>query len=63
MNRTSIINKFIDKYNYKTYLEIGVRDLNSNFNKVKCSHKLSVDPDPPYPTSFNTTSDDFFRDH
>ncbi len=34
VSRTAIINHLIKKYNYKTYLEIGVRESNKgNFNK------------------------------
>jgi hypothetical protein len=65
MNRTDIINNLIENFGYKTYLEIGVRDCRSNFNKINCDIKTGVDPDP-----LNTpidhvisiqTSDDFFK--
>lgn len=44
MNRTDIINFFIQKYNYKSYLEIGLDDPNLNYINVNCEHKESVDP-------------------
>jgi hypothetical protein len=64
MNRTDIIQKFIDKYKFKSYLEIGVNN-GVNFNKIKIKHKDSVDPalgqyinaNPTY----KMTSNDFFE--
>ena len=40
ISRTVIINYLINKYTYKTYLEIGVRDPKTNFDKIKiiCLH-------------------------
>jgi hypothetical protein len=64
MNRYDIINELIKKYNYKTYLEIGVRNPDECFNLINCETKHSIDPgyendenqvDYPY------TSDNFFR--
>jgi len=64
MNRYDIINELIKKYNYKTYLEIGVRNPDDCFNLINCETKHSVDPgyendenqvDYPY------TSDTFFK--
>ena len=34
ISRTEIINYLIKKYSYKTYLEIGVRDPKTNFDKI-----------------------------
>jgi hypothetical protein len=34
LNRTEIINSLILNNNFKTYLEIGVRNLDDNFNKI-----------------------------
>lgn len=45
LDRTSIINYFISKYNLSNYLEIGVRD-GTNFNKIKINSKVGVDPEP-----------------
>jgi len=43
MNRGNIINKFIQKYKYETYLEIGV-DGGWLFNSIGIKNKESVDP-------------------
>lgn len=59
-NRTSIINSLIVKFNYKTYLEIGV-DRGDNFRGVQCKSKESVDPVQLGFTTHVTTSDEFFR--
>jgi hypothetical protein len=64
MNRYDIINELIKKYNYKTYLEIGVRNPDECFNLINCKTKHSVDPG--YENSENQvdypyTSDTFFK--
>lgn len=43
MTRTDIINYLIRKYNYKSYLEIGL-DTGVNYERVQCDSKASVDP-------------------
>jgi hypothetical protein len=63
MKRYDLINYLIKKFNYKTYLEIGV-DGGDCFSNVTCDHKTSVDPaEGAYsharPT-YKTTSDVFF---
>lgn len=45
MNRWDIINHFITKYNYKSYLEIGYFK-GWSFDNVKCDFKIAVDPNP-----------------
>jgi hypothetical protein len=67
MNRTEIINFFIEKHKFQRYLEIGVSD-GWNIEKVKAIHKDGVDPGPaegggPLPTAVNyvMTSDSFFE--
>lgn len=59
MLRTDIIQKFISKRNYKSYLEIGTYR-NVNFDKIKIDTKVSVDPDPEAKATFQMTSDGFF---
>ena len=59
MTRTDIINKFIEKYNYKSYLEIGVQ-AGVNFRQVNIADKTGVDPDPKSAATIHKTSDDFF---
>lgn len=44
MNHTEIIQYLIDKYNYQSYLEIGLDNPNNNFLKINCKYKESVDP-------------------
>lgn len=44
-SRTSVINHLIEKNNYKSYLEIGVRDCR-NFEKINLVRKVGVDPNP-----------------
>lgn len=45
MHRWDIINHFIEKYNYKSYLEIGYYK-GWSFDNVKCEEKTAVDPNP-----------------
>jgi predicted O-methyltransferase YrrM len=59
MKRTDIINHLIKKNNYKRYLEIGVRDPESNLNLISIEHKDGVDPAGN--CNFPITSDDFFE--
>ena len=62
-SRTTIINQLMNYTSKETYLEIGVRNPNSNFNKVECKNKYSVDPGIEFktnPVDFKVTSDDFF---
>ena len=63
--RTEIINKLIEYLNRPiTYLEIGVRNPNSNFNFIQAEKKYGVDPGLEYeqnPVDFKMTSDDFFK--
>lgn len=60
-----IINYIIETLNRETsYLEIGVRNPNSNFNKIKASKKYGVDPGLEYSDNtidFKLTSDGFFN--
>jgi hypothetical protein len=45
MNRWDIINAFIEKHNYKSYLEIGYYK-GWSFDQIKCEDKTAVDPNP-----------------
>ncbi len=42
-SRTEIIQKIIDKKNYKNYLEIGC-DNDENFTQINAENKTGVDP-------------------
>lgn len=64
ITRTNIINHLIQKYNYKTYLEIGLFDSN-NYSQIIAPIKYGVDPSPKAlcknAITFLGTSDDFFK--
>lgn len=64
MNRTEILNKLIQKNNFKSYLEIGVNTPNQpgyNWVGVSCETKHGVDPNVD--TTYRMTSDEFFSNH
>lgn len=44
-NRWDIINFFIEKNNYKNYLEIGYYK-GWSFDRINCENKIAVDPNP-----------------
>jgi len=64
-NRTEIINKLIEYLNRPIiYLEIGVRNPNSNFNFIQAEKKYGVDPGLEFeqnPVNYKMTSDEFFK--
>lgn len=64
-SRTEIINFLLSiKQNETSYLEIGVRNPEHNFNHIKANIKYSVDPGIEFlenPVDFNMTSDVFFQ--
>lgn len=58
--RWDLINAYIKKYGFKSFLEIG-HDQGIAFNRVEIDLKESVDPDEaPHPT-YAMSSDDFFE--
>lgn len=59
--RWDIINYLIRKNDYKSYLEIGVQDYYSNFDKIKIDKKTSVDPYPKNICDFVGTSNEYFN--
>lgn len=61
VTRTQIINAIIAKFSFNTYLEIGVRDANENFNLINIEIKDGVDPAPVTTVNFKMTSDVFFQ--
>ena len=63
ITRTDILNFIIHNYKFNTYLEIGVRDPNENFNNVIIKNKDGVDPFPVTPVKYQVTSDLFFSDY
>lgn len=58
MYRYDVINWFIKRFGYKSYLEIGIYNPNFCFNKIACRDKTGVDPNKN--TTFRLTSDNFF---
>jgi hypothetical protein len=67
--RTDLLNHLAAKHNLKRYLEIGVQDVNQNFNNIQCELKRGVDPnqvgrpDKDGCVIIHTTSDDYFKQH
>lgn len=67
MTRTQIVQYFINRYNYNSYLEIGVLNTSFNFDRIKCALKVGVDPaiHPAFYTvpdaGHMQTSDDYFN--
>ena len=59
MNRHTILQALIDKFGYKSYLEIGTRR-NWTFDKINID-KVGVDPDPKSNATYCMTSDEFFK--
>ncbi len=58
---TQLLNYLIEKHSLKSYLEIGVRTVEQNFNKIKCGFKTGVDPClKTDKTLYGGTSDQFF---
>lgn len=67
LNRIQFLNRLIDFYGYRTYLEIGVAGGHC-FAAVNAAIKVGVDPDPvvrelnvPAGLLFCTSSDEFFK--
>lgn len=60
MTRSEILNSLINKFGYKTFLELGVNN-GINFESIKAEYKIGVDPDPKSPATLKITSDAFFE--
>lgn len=62
--KEEIINCLIDKFNLKSYLEIGVQ-YGKSFKNVKATYKVGIDPDMQFKTShgklLQITSDQYFN--
>jgi len=59
MNRTDIINFYVDKFVECAYLEVGVGNLSANFTKIRAANKFCVDPCTQGAT-YKMKSNDFF---
>lgn len=60
---TQLLNALIEKYNLKSYLEIGVQNPAQNFDRINCDYKQGVDPADKSgrPDIFSKGSDDWFK--
>jgi glycosyltransferase involved in cell wall biosynthesis len=59
--RFHIINALIQRYKFRSYLEIGVRD-GFCYKQIECEDKTGVDPDSNFPVEFQVDSDTYFRE-
>ncbi len=60
MNRVDIINKLIERYEYKSYLELGTCN-GDCFRLINCDRKVGVDNDPKSPATLHMTTDSYFE--
>ena len=60
IRRTTILNTLIEKFGYRSYLEIGQGPGRGNFDWVNCPIKIGVDPDVGVDATYQITSDEFF---
>jgi len=63
MLRSDVINCIIERYGFKSYLEIGTRQRADNFDLININEKVCIDPDPQALADFVLTSDDWFERH
>jgi hypothetical protein len=56
-----IINHFIKKNGYTSYLELGVRDKTSTYNHIECSDKTGVDYNADCEPDYAMTTNEFFH--
>jgi hypothetical protein len=61
IDKPNILNTLVDRFNYKSYLEIGQGRPENNFNWIKCKIRLGVDPDPRCNAAYCLPSDEFFE--
>jgi len=61
IDKTSLLNTLIDKFDYQSYLEIGQGKAENNFNRIRCKIRIGVDPDSSCNAAYCLTSDEFFR--
>ena len=60
MEKLTIINYLIERFNYESYLEIGVQH-KATFDRVKCKKKIGIDPNPVFRADYVMTSNEFFE--
>jgi hypothetical protein len=61
VKRTEILNTLVEKYGYRSYLEIGQGVRSHNFDWIDCPIKIGVDPDRSLNAAYQMTSDEFFE--
>lgn len=61
MTRTELINSFIRRRRYRSYLEIGVGQGRENFEQVNCEHKHGIDSTADVEGVQHVDSDTFFE--
>lgn len=59
--RRHVINYIIKNRDYRSYLEIGIRDPAGNFDRIKCEYKIGIDPDLSIECNYHMTSDRYFE--
>jgi len=65
VSRGTLINWLINYHGYESYVEIGVDDVELNFNVVECKRKVGVEPNLAVPLHLHVircSSDMFFAD-
>lgn len=60
-HHTQLLNALIEKYNLKSYLEIGVQNPANNFDKINAKYKFGCDPEDLRSDIFHGTSDEYFN--
>jgi len=60
-HRSELLNLIARANCYRTYLEIGVRNPQSTYDRICCCNKTGVDPAPQMPCTHVMTSDEFFE--
>ncbi len=60
---TELLNSIAKRIGAETYLEIGVFNVDHNFNHIDVASKIGVDPAVQNEKVFRMTSDDFFKLH
>jgi hypothetical protein len=55
-----VIKFFAEKFKYKSYLELGIRDLTNCFDYIPCEYKEGVDISPECNPTWCMTTDEYF---
>jgi hypothetical protein len=61
IDKTILLNTLIEKFGYKSYLEIGQGKAPDNFDHIRCRIRVGVDPEPSCNAGYCLTSDEFFE--